>query len=67
MIAHRAGTWRPVISLAVTLVCQGNRGLRGEPGAAMNEGDLALRNLSYVRFVELGRAPTAAEGLLKDH
>jgi alkylmercury lyase-like protein len=27
----------------------------------MNEGDLALRNLTYARFVELGRAPTAAE------
>jgi hypothetical protein len=27
----------------------------------MNEDDLALRNLTYARFVELGRAPTAAE------
>jgi hypothetical protein len=28
---------------------------------AMNEDDLTLRNLTYARFVELGRAPTAAE------
>jgi hypothetical protein len=27
----------------------------------MNEDDLALRNLTYARFVDLGRAPTAAE------
>ena len=27
----------------------------------MNEDDLALRNLTYARFAELGRAPTAAE------
>ncbi|HEV2931683.1 MAG TPA: hypothetical protein VGY96_00970, partial [Streptosporangiaceae bacterium] len=27
----------------------------------MNEGNLALRNLTYARFAELGRAPTAAE------
>jgi hypothetical protein len=27
----------------------------------MNDDDLALRNLTYARFVELGRAPTAAE------
>ena len=27
----------------------------------MNEDDLALRNLTYARFVELGRAPTATE------
>jgi Alkylmercury lyase len=27
----------------------------------MNEDELALRNLTYARFVELGRAPTAAE------
>jgi hypothetical protein len=27
----------------------------------MNEGDLALRNLTYARFAEIGRAPTAAE------
>ncbi len=27
----------------------------------MNEDDLALRNLTYARFTELGRAPTAAE------
>jgi hypothetical protein len=27
----------------------------------VNEGDLALRNLTYTRFAELGRAPTAAE------
>jgi predicted RNA-binding Zn-ribbon protein involved in translation (DUF1610 family) len=27
----------------------------------MNEDDLVLRNLTYARFVELGRAPTAAE------
>jgi hypothetical protein len=27
----------------------------------MDEDDLALRNLTYARFVELGRAPTAAE------
>ena len=27
----------------------------------MNEEDLVLRNLTYARFVELGRAPTAAE------
>ena len=27
----------------------------------MNEDDLALRNLTYAGFVELGRAPTAAE------
>ena len=27
----------------------------------MNEDDLALRNLTYARFVELGRAPTAGE------
>ena len=27
----------------------------------MNEADLDLRNLTYHRFVELGRAPTAAE------
>jgi hypothetical protein len=32
-------------------------------GAAtlVNEDDLELRNLTYARFVELGRAPTAAE------
>ena len=27
----------------------------------MNDGDLALRNLTYALFVDLGRAPTAAE------
>jgi len=27
----------------------------------MNEDDLGLRNLTYARFVEFGRAPTAAE------
>ena len=27
----------------------------------MNEDDLAVRNLTYARFAELGRAPTAAE------
>jgi hypothetical protein len=27
----------------------------------MNEDDLALRNLTYARFAELGRAPTAGE------
>jgi hypothetical protein len=27
----------------------------------MNDDDLALRNLTYAGFVELGRAPTAAE------
>ena len=27
----------------------------------MNDDDLALRNLTYARFAELGRAPTAAE------
>jgi hypothetical protein len=27
----------------------------------VNEDDLALRNLTYARFAELGRAPTAAE------
>jgi hypothetical protein len=27
----------------------------------MNEDDLALRNLTYARFAEIGRAPTAAE------
>jgi hypothetical protein len=27
----------------------------------MNEDDLVLRNLTYARFAELGRAPTAAE------
>jgi hypothetical protein len=27
----------------------------------MNEGDRALRNLTYARFVDLGRAPTAPE------
>jgi hypothetical protein len=27
----------------------------------MNEDDRALRNVTYARFVELGRAPTAAE------
>jgi hypothetical protein len=27
----------------------------------MDADDLALRNLTYARFVELGRAPTAAE------
>ena len=27
----------------------------------MNEGHVALRNLTYARFVELGRAPTAGE------
>ena len=27
----------------------------------MNEDDLALRNLTYARFVDLGRAPTTAE------
>ena len=27
----------------------------------MNEDDIGLRNLSYARFVELGRAPTADE------
>ena len=27
----------------------------------MDEDDLALRNLTYARFVEFGRAPTAAE------
>jgi Alkylmercury lyase len=27
----------------------------------MSEDDLVLRNLTYARFVELGRAPTAAE------
>jgi Alkylmercury lyase len=27
----------------------------------MNDDDLLLRNLTYARFVELGRAPTAAE------
>jgi hypothetical protein len=27
----------------------------------MNEDDLALRNLTYAPFAELGRAPTAAE------
>jgi hypothetical protein len=27
----------------------------------MDEDDLALRNLTYARFVELGRAPTASE------
>jgi hypothetical protein len=27
----------------------------------MNEDDIALRNLTYARFAELGRAPTAAE------
>jgi hypothetical protein len=27
----------------------------------MNEDDIALRNLTYQRFVELRRAPTAAE------
>jgi len=27
----------------------------------MNEDDLALRNLTFARFVELGRAPTADE------
>jgi Alkylmercury lyase len=27
----------------------------------MNEDDLALRNLTYARFAELGRAPTVAE------
>jgi Alkylmercury lyase len=27
----------------------------------MNEADLALRNVTYARFVEFGRAPTAAE------
>ena len=27
----------------------------------MNEDDLVLRNLTYARFVELGRAPTAGE------
>ena len=27
----------------------------------MNDDDLGLRNLTYARFVELGRAPTAAE------
>jgi hypothetical protein len=30
-------------------------------GTWMNEDDVALRNLTYGRFVELGRAPTAAE------
>ena len=37
----------------------------------MNEDDLALRNLTYARFAELGRAPTADEiaaaaGLVRD-
>ena len=27
----------------------------------MNENDLAVRNLTYARFVDLGRAPAAAE------
>ena len=27
----------------------------------MNEDDLALRNLTYARFAQIGRAPTAAE------
>jgi len=27
----------------------------------MNDGDLSLRGLTYARFVQLGRAPTAAE------
>jgi Alkylmercury lyase len=27
----------------------------------MNDDDLAVRNLTYARFAELGRAPTAAE------
>jgi hypothetical protein len=27
----------------------------------MDDDDLVLRNLTYARFVELGRAPTAAE------
>jgi hypothetical protein len=27
----------------------------------MNEDDLAVRNLTYARFAELGRAPTATE------
>jgi Alkylmercury lyase len=30
-------------------------------GTQMNDDDLALRNLTYARFVELGRAPTADE------
>ena len=30
-------------------------------GSVMDEGDVALRNLTYRLFVELGRAPTAAD------
>jgi hypothetical protein len=30
-------------------------------GTRMNEDDIALRNLTYRRFVELREAPTAAE------
>ena len=33
----------------------------GSRKRGMNENDLALRNLTYARFVELGRAPTVAE------
>ena len=39
---------------------RGDGPLKGA-GTRMNEDDIALRNLTYGRLAELGRAPTAAE------
>ena len=53
----RLPTWRE--ATAMPLMLPPYRSRRYDP--AVEEGDLALRNLTYQRFVEQGRAPTADE------
>ena len=58
--ARRASRIRPAGSAARSVPLGGDRPLKGA-GTRINEDDIASRNLTDRRFVELGRAPTATE------